>query len=578
MNKVIKKAMLLLAWGVVVTVATTATATATAPAPRSPNILLILADDMGFNDIQPFGQTTIQTPSLNALAGEGMRFTNFHVHATCSPTRAQMLTGVDNHLAGMGAMGEFRTPEMEKYPGSYIGSLNDRVKTVAEVLKEKGYATFMTGKWHLGAKPEQTPAARGFDRSFALVNGGGSHWDDRGLLAIAPKSTFLEDGRPVPRSVGEFSSDLYTDKFLAYLRAAHASDKPFFGYLAFQAPHDPVQAPKAYIEKYKGKFADGYDEHRLKLFANMKRLGLIPAATKMGEAAPLFKPWGQLSPTERREQERLMEIYAGMVDNLDHNIGRVVKELKRAGLYENTIIFFLSDNGPSAAYMGLYPGNADGRYIRSFDTSYDNLGAPDSFAAVGPGWAYASSAPFRLFKMLVTEGGTISPMIVRAPGISRPGSINDGFIGVEDIFPTVLAATGAERGTERHGVPLEPLKGGSFLPVLRGAAATAHPVDYERGEELFGNKAYRQGDWKISWLPKPYGTEQWQLFDTRNDRGETRDVAAQHPELVAAMAKRYDKWAQQNRVMQWDYRYLSRELFDYFDWRKGSPKQLVNQE
>ncbi|MBR2117931.1 MAG: arylsulfatase [Afipia sp.] len=546
---------------------------------REPNIIILLADDMGFNDIQPFGQSVIQTPNLNALAKEGMRFTNFHVHATCSPTRAQMLTGVDNHLAGMGSMGEIHFPEMDKYPGNYIGSLNDRVKTVAEVLKEKSYATFMAGKWHLGGKPDQSPAARGFDRSFVLVQGGGSHWDESGLASVGPKSTFLEDGKRVPRDTGEFSSDLYTDKFLSYMKDAQVQGKPFLGYLAFQAVHDPLQAPAEYIKKYRGKFAGGYDKHRQELFANMKRLGVIPAATKMSAPPPLFKPWAELSTEERKEQERLMEIYAGMLDNLDANIGRVVAELKKSGAYDNTIIVFFSDNGPSAAYMGLYPGNGDGKWIKQqFDTSFDNLGAPKSFAGIGPGWAHASSAPFKLFKMIVTEGGTISPMIVKAPMIKKPGSMNDSFLAVEDIFPTILELTNAERGKTPNGVPLEPLKGQSFVRVINGKADSARDANYERGEELFGNKAYRQGKWKISWLPKPYGEERWQLFDTQEDRGETQDLATQHPQLVAAMAEKYEKWAKESKVIDWDYDFLAKSLFNYFDWRKGIPKQIESKD
>ncbi|WP_239498101.1 arylsulfatase [Ralstonia sp. GX3-BWBA] len=545
---------------------------------RDPNILVILADDMGFNDIEPFGQSIIKTPTLKALANEGMRFTNFHVHAACAPTRAQMLTGVDNHLAGMGAMGKYHTPEMEKYPGNYIGAMNDRVKTFAEVLKDRGYATFMSGKWHLGGKDEYLPPAKGFEKSFVLLDGGGSHWDGRGLLALAPKSRFMEDGKHVDRATGEFSSDLYTDKFLSYMKEAQAAGKPFLGYLAFQAVHDPLHAPADYIKKYRGKFADGYDKHRQELFANMKRLGVIPAGTKMGDPALLFKPWAELSAEERKEQERLMEIYAGMLDNLDANIGRVVAELKRSGAYDNTVIFFFSDNGPSAAYMGLYPGNADGKWIqKEFDTSFDNLGAPKSFAGLGPGWAYASSAPFKLFKMFLTEGGTISPLIVKAPMVKKPGSLNDSFLAVEDIFPTVLELAKAERGSTRNGVPLEPLKGKSFVHVIDGTAKAARNGNFERGEELFGNKAYRQGKWKISWLPKPYGEERWQLFDTQEDRGETQDLAAQHPELVAAMVSKYGKWAQENKVVNWDYQNLA-NLFDYFDWRKGIPKQIVDRD
>ncbi len=299
----------------------------------------------------------------------------------------------------------------------------------------------------------------------------------------------------------------------------------------------------------------------------------------MGPAAPLFKPWAELSADERVTQERLMEVYAGMVENLDMNIGRVVSALKKSGAYDNTVILFFSDNGPSAAYMGLYQGNADGEYVRkNFDTSLANLGAPRSFAGLGPGWAYASSAPFKSFKMFVTEGGTLSPLIVKGPMVRKPGTMNDAFLGVEDVFPTVLDIAKAQRGKTANGQTLEPLKGLSFLPMLTGQSPSVRADDFERGEELFGNKAWRQGRWKISWLPKPYGEARWQLFDTQADRGETRDLAAEQPARLAAMAARYDRWARENSVVDWDYAYLGRELFDYFDWRKGIPVQIENRD
>src|SRR5690606_17744314 len=218
----------------------------------------------------------------------------------------------------------------------------------------------------------------------------------------------------------------------------------------FQAMHDPLHAPAKDIEPYKGKFAEGYDQARQDNFDNMKRLGVVPQQTKMSETAPLFKPWDQLSKPERAEQERLMEIYAGMITNMDDNIGKVLARLKSKGQLDNTYIFFLSDNGPSGAYMSFYPGNADGAWInKEFDTSFENLGAPKSFAGVGPGWASASAAPFRLFKLFVTEGGTLSPLIVAGPGVQRHGAVNDSFLGVEDIFPTILELAGAQRGTHR---------------------------------------------------------------------------------------------------------------------------------
>lgn len=551
---------------------------ATMQSERQPNILLIMADDLGFNDIESFGQTVIQTPVLKQLAQEGMRFTNFHVQPTCSPTRAQLLSGVDNHLAGMGSMGEYYVPEMDQYPGRYIGALNDRVKTISEVLGEQGYSTFMTGKWHLGGKEGQLPKARGFQQSYILVGPGGSHWDDNGLLGVHPKARFVENDLPVARDTKQFSSDLYTDKFIEYMDQALVENKPFMGYLSFQAVHDPLHAPKEYVEKYKGKFAAGYDIHRQQNYENMLKLGVIPAGTALSPTAPLFKPWDQLSAEEKEHQQRLMEIYAAMVDNLDVNIGRVLDRLKQSGQYDNTLIFFFSDNGPSGAYMDFYPGNSDGKWIaEQFDTSSENMGAPLSFAGVGPGWASASSAPFRLFKLVQTEGGTISPLIVKGLPTALSNQMNDSFLSVEDIYPTILETTNTERGDEWKGQKLEPLKGFSFVDVLMGKETQVRADDFELGAELFGNKVYRKGKWKILWMPEPFGTAQWQLYDMEKDRSETQDLAAAYPELVAEMSAKYDQWAVDHTTLNWDMNYLFDELFGYFDWRTNTPKQIVNQ-
>lgn len=543
--------------------------------PEKPNILVIVADDMGFNDIQPFGQDIIRTPVLQEIADRGQRFSNFHVHPTCSPTRAQLLTGVDNHMAGMGAMGEYYVPEMDKYPGSYIGATNDKVNTFAEVLEDAGYATFMAGKWHLGGKPEQLPPTKGFEQSFVLVDSGASHWDDKGLLSVVPVSRFVENGKSVARDTGEFSSDLYTNKFIQYMDQALEQGKPFIGYLAFQAMHDPLHAPASYIEPYKGKFAKGYDQARKDNFENMKQAGVVPKHTKMGDAAPLFKPWAELGEQEKAEQERLMEIYAAMITNMDDNIGKVLARLKEAGQMNNTYIFFMSDNGPSGAYMSFYPGNADGVWIRKqFDTSFENLGLPNSFSGVGPGWAYASSAPFRLIKTFMTEGGTLSPLIVSGPKVERAGAVNDSYLGVEDIFPTILELAGAERGSYRNNVPLAPLKGVSMKPILAGDAVSVRAEDFERGAELFGSKEYRKGKWRISWLPKPFGEARWQLFDMDADRGETKDLSDRYPELTRELAGKYEQWAQDNNVLTWDMDYLAAKFYGYYDWRKGIPTQI----
>lgn len=534
-----------------------------------PNVLVIVADDLAYADIGPFGESRISTPNLNALSEDGLRMTNFHVQPTCSPTRATLMTGADNHLVGLGSMREHRTKVMEHVPG-YEGHLNDRAPTIAQLLKDRGYRTFMAGKWHLGATPASNPAAQGFDKSFALMGGGGSHWDNLGLLKARYQfSTFLEDGKEVDRPDG-YSSDLYTDRLLGWMRQAVEEGKPFFAYLAFQATHDPLHAPDKFIERYKGRFDDGYDRERLHRFERMKQAGVIPASTRLSPKTPLYEDWDGLSPGQKKYQARLMEIFAGMVDSMDHNIGRIIDYLKESGQYDRTLIAFFSDNGPTPAYMDFYPGNADGTWIReTFDNRFENLGAPKSFVGLGPAWADVGATPFRLFKFFQTEGGTLSPLILKVPGMARPGMLSDSFAAIEDLHATLLEATGTDRPDTHRGRPVAPLKGASMLAFLAGRTDSVHPADYEHAQELFGSMYYRKGDWKLSWMPQPFGSGEWQLYDTREDRGETTDLAARHPELVKELSDKYRSWAAAHGVVDWDYDFLYQDVLSYFDWRKG---------
>ncbi len=542
---------------------------ATTMQPKRPNILIVVADDLGFGDIGPFGDARVSTPQLDAFSREALRMTNFHVQPTCSPTRAALLTGADNHRVGLGSMRETRDKRMETAP-NYEGALNGHALTIAQVLKDNGYHTYMAGKWHLGAGPANNPAAQGFERSFALAGGGGSHWDSHGLVgSMYPVSTFLKDGKKAERPPG-YSSDIYADMVIDWIRDGAADGKPFLAYLAFQAVHDPVQAPGSYIDKYKGKFDAGYDKARVERFENMLRMGVIPPNTRMAPRIPLVPEWSALSEPQRQYQARLMEVYAAMIDNMDHNFGRVVQYLKDSGQYDNTAVVFLSDNGPTPVYMDFYPGNADGKWIsQTFDNRFDNIGREKSFAGLGPGWAVVGATPLRLFKFFQTEGGTLSPMMIKLPGFAKGGTMTDSFAAVEDLFPTLLDLSGATRPATRGDQALAPLKGSSMLPMLSGRSASVHPADYEQAQELWGSMYYRKGDWKLLWLPKPFGTGEWELYNMTDDRGETTNVAGQHPALVAELKDKYRQWAAVNGVLDWDYDLLFREALGYFDWTKG---------
>lgn len=353
--------------------------TACAPEPSSdsaeasddrPNVLLIVADDMGYSDIGAFGGE-ILTPTLDALAAEGIRLTNFHVLPSCSPTRSVLLSGVDNHQAGMGTMGEFKTPEMEEYPG-YAGYLNFEVAALPEVLQANGYRTYLAGKWHLGFDEETSPHARGFDETFILVPGGGSHWSDRKPLSPPQPMIYRRNGVPVDELPEDFySTTHYTDVLLEWLQADRDGDRPFFAYLSYTAPHDPLHAPAEFIEKYEGAYDEGWDVLRERRLQASKNLGIVPVDIAAFPRLPTVEAWDEMPPESRQEAARDMEVYAAMVDFIDGQIRRLFDYLKEAGEYDNTLVIFFSDNGANGAYPTMYPGWTE-EWAGSFDNSLEN--------------------------------------------------------------------------------------------------------------------------------------------------------------------------------------------------------------
>ncbi|MCK5572838.1 MAG: arylsulfatase, partial [Bacteroidetes bacterium] len=348
---------------------------------KRPNVLLIVADDLGYSDIGCFGGE-MSTPTLDALANEGVRFTNYHVLPTCSPTRSVLLSGTDNHVAGMGTMGEVKTAEMEGHPG-YEGYLNFQVAALPEVLRAAGYHTYMAGKWHLGHEENTSPYARGFEETFALLPGGGSHWSDRKPLSPPQVMIYSRNGKVVDALPEDFySTRNYTDMLLGWLQENRGDDKPFFAYLSYTAPHDPLHAPKEYIQKYKGKYDNGWDVLREKRLGALKDMGIVPEGVKPFPRLPSVEAWDKMSTEERAEAARDMEVYAAMVDYMDEQIKRVLDYLKEIGEYDNTMIIFFSDNGANGAHSTAYPGQTD-EYLESFDNSLDNRGLPSSFIEMG---------------------------------------------------------------------------------------------------------------------------------------------------------------------------------------------------
>jgi arylsulfatase len=513
----------------------------------SPNILLIVADDLGYSDIGSFGGE-ISTPVLGQLASEGLRFSGFHVLPTCSPTRAALISGNDNHVAGMGVMSEFIYPEIAGLPG-YAGHLADQVATIPEILREAGYHTYMAGKWHLGEEDEQSPFSRGFEQTFTMMNGGGSHWADMRALSESQGMIYRRNGERLAKLPEDFySSKDYTDALIEFIDSNHGDGKPFFAYLSYTAPHDPLHAPSEYIKRYNGKYDAGWDALALQRLANLKELGLVPENVDDIPANFMTTRWNTLNVEERRKYARDMEVYAAMVEYMDMSVGRLFDYLRANALYDNTLIVFFSDNGANGAHATAYPGNAEGGYLATFNNTLDNRGRPNSFVDMGPGWAQASSAPFRLFKSFTTQGGIKSPLIAKMPGeMTLRGQWSHAFLHVMDMMPTFLELARVAYPETLDGRPIKQPIGKSIVPILSGVAKSIRGGEGV-GYELFEMKAYIQDEWKLLRLPEPFGAGKWQLYDIDKDPGEIHDVSDNYPNIKAMLIEAWQEYAERNEV------------------------------
>ncbi|ENV97958.1 hypothetical protein F938_01368 [Acinetobacter bereziniae LMG 1003 = CIP 70.12] len=521
---------------------------------KQPNILFIMADDLGYSDLGAFGGE-IHTPNLDALTQEGRILTDYHTAPTCSPTRSQLISGTDHHLAGIGAMAELTPAHLKGQPG-YEGYLNERSLSIAEVLKDNGYRTYISGKWHLGLTSETNAQAKGFDHSFTLLQGLDLHFKQAPTV-YKRNATYTEDGKQVPISSlpdDFFSTNYFTDKLLSYLESGKNSGKPFFAYAAYTAPHWPIQAPQEYRDRYRGVYDVGYDAIRNARIARQKQLGLIPANFTAAEpiatqnAPQKYGKWNELSAEQKALEARRMEIYAGMVENLDANIGRVIQYLKRNHLYDNTLIFFVSDNGAEGFIRGSYGAES------GFDNNLNNVGTASSYHYVGPRWAEVSAAPFHLWKDTAGEGATTAPAIVKLPNQTQAQAIHHGFASVLDVFPTVLeyANITVPQG-QYKGRQINTPSGYSWKSVLENKAQWIRPAQFSFADELHGSKYARQGDWKIALQGKAeLGTGTWELYNLNNDRGETKNLAQDNPTKVQELIEVYNKYTQQNGVKEYN--------------------------
>lgn len=541
--------------------------------PHHPNIVILVADDWGFTDVGAFG-AEFATPNLDALAHAGMRFSNFHVAGSCSPTRAMLQTGVMNHRAGLGNMPE-TIPDAHRGKPGYDTVMNHRVVTIAELFGAAGYRTYLTGKWHLGSDAARLPHARGYDRAFSLSDSGADNFDQRPIELLYSVAGWTENGRAVTLPKDYYSSRFVVQKAIDYIEADRASGKPFLASINFLANHIPIQAPDADIARYAAMYREGWTELRTARARRAAALGIIPPDTPM-RAMPTTRDWAKPGAEERAAATRVMQAYAGMATAMDREVGRLVAHLKASGDYDNTIFVFLSDNGaeptdPYATWRGRM-------FLRMrYDTSLANIGRRNSFANIGPGWASAAVAPLAGYKFSAAEGGLRVPLIVAWPGHAGigAGGVNGGFAHVTDIVPTLADLAGVPlHGGTWQGKAVEPVTGRSLVPMLGGVADSVHG-DAPLGYELSGNAALFRGDYKLVRNLPPTGDGGWRLYDIKSDPGETRDLSAAMPDRFAAMRADYAAYAKANGVLDMPPGYTADAQIARYAFQQQGRRRLI---
>ncbi|MFJ6214227.1 arylsulfatase [Streptomyces sp. NPDC092296] len=532
---------------------------------RAPNIVVVLVDDMGYSDIGPFG-AEIPTPALDRLAARGLRLTNYHTMPLCSPARAALLTGLNPHRVGY-AMVANSDPG---FPG-YGMDIADDIPTLAELLRDAGYATYAVGKWHLvrdsasnaAADRRTWPLQQGFDRYYGVLEG---------LTSLFHPHQLVRDNSPLDIDAlpdGYYYTDDITDEAIAMVTSlrAHDADKPFFLYLAHNAVHGPLQAKPEDLARHRGRYDEGWDVLRERRFARQKETGLFPPDTELparnSEAGQEVGPWDELTPDQQRRYARYMEVYAAMVDNVDQNLGRLLDTVEALGELDDTIVVFTSDNGGTGeggaegtrSYFSRFthhPG-LPGDWQPDVDRDIDLIGGPQSLVHYPRGWGMGSNTPFRLYKGQTYAGGVRVPFVVSWPAGLRPsdgpGAVRPQYQYVTDVLPTLLDLAGVERPRHRRGLAVQDLDGIGFAAVLADpAAASTHPEQYC---EMAGNRSYYRDGWKLVTHHRPgtpYDDGEWALYDITTDPTEIHDRAADHPDLVKELAAAWEAAAWRNAV------------------------------
>ena len=528
------------------------------PPRTAPNFLVILFDDLGFGQLSSFGGP-IDAPHISALAANGLRYTNFHTTALCSPSRAALLTGRNHHSVGFAAIAEMATG----FPG-HNAFLPPSATSIAEVLRLNGYSTYCTGKWHLTPTAEATaagpfdrwPTGLGFERFYGFLPGETDQWH--------PILTSDNHRIPTPEREGYHVSEDLVDQAIRMIRDQQqvSSGRPFFSYVPFGAVHCPFHAPAEYIERYRGRFDAGWDVERQATFERQQQLGIVPADNELPPRNPGVKPWADLDPDARRLYARQMEVFAGMVDHTDAQIGRLIDALRDLDVLDDTVVMVLSDNG--ASQEGMFHGATNTERFRNLMPEtvaeqlplLDELGGPSTDPHYPIGWAMAGNAPFRRCKRDTHRGGNTDPLVVHWPaGVTDPGSLRTQYHHIVDMYPTLLELAGLPVPSVVHGVEQMPLEGHSFAATFGDRSAP--DVKTTQYYEMLGSRAiYHEGWMAVTWH-KPgtdWNDDRWELYDQRTDYTQAWDLAAAEPDKLAELIELWWHEARRHNVLPLDDR------------------------
>ena len=513
------------------------------PHAQNPNIVIFLIDDAALMDLGVYGGEA-RTQNIDSLAARGVMFTQFRASPMCAPSRAMLLTGLDNHQAGVATISKVLPDEQRGQPG-YSLSFEPGVNTIARHLRPAGYRSYVTGKWDLGSTKGALPDNHGFDRSFVMDGSGADNWEDKSYLPYYPEAPWFEDGQAADLPDDFYSSKFIVDKMIDYIDAdssAAPENNPIFAYLSFQAIHIPVQAPAEFIAHYDGVYDDGWHELRKRRFERAKEIGLVAPDAPLLPIPDYLRRWENLSTTDQALYAARMQVNAGMLEAMDFHIGRFVSYLKERGDFENTIFVVTSDNGPE-------PSSADDPRtklllkLNGYDTGSEGIGGKGSWGFIGPEWANAAASPSAMFKFYGAEGAVRTPFIMTGPGLPS-GVQNHQPVHISDITPTLLDLA-----------KVEPLKSGkqfygrSVLPAVTDSNLNTYEDDEPRGLEVSGSSALYRGDFKITRNMPPYGDGNWGLFNIMADPGETENLLPENRALFADLYNEYRLYTSQVGVL-----------------------------